>query len=297
MRAELPVRDGARGMSGIARIQAGRVARAVRELYGEAACVLPEDVASALEAALRAERSPLGCEVLRQIVENARVARRDNVPICQDTGMAVVFVDLGQDVHIEGGDLNAAIDEGVRAAVRGAGLRASTLTPLERKNFGDNTPAVTHVRVVPGNTVKITVAPKGFGSENMSGLYMLNPSDGEEGVIAAVVDAVRAAGGNPCPPVIVGVGIGGTAELAMLTAKRGLLRKIGSPSPDERVARMEEECLRRVNALDIGPMGLGGDITALAVHIAETPTHIAALPVAINMQCHCARHASRVIAN
>ena len=267
------------------------ITRMVCELYAQAACELPCDVTRALEGALMREESPLAQEILGQIVENARIAGRDNVPICQDTGMAVVFLDIGQDAHIVGGDLGGAVDEGVRQAVAQAGLRASVLSPLERVNTKDNTPAVLHIRIVPGEGVRITVAPKGFGSENMSRLFMLNPSDGAQGAMDAIVRAVAEAGGNPCPPVVVGVGIGGTAEVAMLTAKRALLREVGAPSSDGRVADMERQCLARINALGIGPMGTGGRVTALAVHIAETPTHIAGLPVAVNMQCHCARHA------
>ncbi len=272
-------------------VNAGAIADLACELYKRAACTLPDDVMQALGEALIREESPLGRETLSQIVDNARIAARHGVPICQDTGMAVVFIEIGQDVHIAGGPLAGAVDEGVRRAVREAGLRASVLSPLGRKNTGDNTPAVLNIQIVSGDRLEMTVAPKGFGSENMSRLFMLSPSDGAAGAAEAIVRAVREAGGNPCPPVVVGVGIGGTAELAMLTAKKSLLRKVGEPSPDARIAQMEAECKERINALGIGPMGLGGVVTALAVHIDETPTHIAALPVAVNMQCHCARHA------
>jgi fumarate hydratase subunit alpha len=272
-------------------VSAAAIARCVAALYRQAASALPQDVRAALGAAQVTEESPLGREVLCQIVENADIAARDGVPICQDTGMAVVFLSIGQDVHITGGDLRDAVNEGVRVAVREGGLRASVLSPLLRVNTGDNTPAVLHIDIVPGDGVDITVAPKGFGSENMSRLFMLNPSDGAEGAMDAIVRAVREAGGNPCPPVVVGVGVGGTAETAMLTAKKSLLRTLGEPSPDERVALMERTCLERINKLGIGPMGLGGRVTALAVHIDEVPTHIAGLPLAVNMQCHCARHA------
>lgn len=204
--------------------------------------------------------------------------------------MAVVFMDVGQDVHFTGGDINRAIEQGVRRAYREGYFRASVLTPLTRINTGDNTPAIVHMRIVPGEQVTLTAAPKGFGSENMSKLWMLTPSQGIEGVKDAVVETVRLAGGNPCPPVVVGVGIGGTAECAMLMAKHSLTRECGTPSADPMLAGMEKELLARINRLGIGPQGLGGRTTALAVHIEQMPTHIAGLPVAVNMQCHAARH-------
>ena len=209
--------------------------------------------------------------------------------------MAVIFMDVGQDVHLTGGDVNEAIENGVRRAYRDGCFRASVLSPLTRINTKDNTPAIVHTRIVPGERVTLTAAPKGFGSENMSKLWMLTPSQGVEGVKNAIVETVRLAGGNPCPPVVVGVGIGGTAERAMLMAKHSLTRECGTPSDDPMLADMERELLERINNLGIGPQGLGGRTTALAVHIEQMPTHIAGLPVAVNMQCHAARHKTAVI--
>ena len=209
--------------------------------------------------------------------------------------MAVVFMDVGQDVHLSGGDLTQAVDRAVCRAYRDGCFRSSVLDPLTRQNTGDNTPAVLYTRIVPGEQVEIAVAPKGFGSENMSRLGMLTPSQGLEGVLDFVVETVRLAGANPCPPVVVGVGIGGTAEGCMLLAKRQLLREVGAPSPDPALAQIERELLERINRLGIGPQGLGGDVTALAVHAAKTPTHLAGLPVAVNMQCHAARHKRAVL--
>lgn len=259
-------------------------------LCRSACCEIGDDVLALLEDGLRRERSPFGRDILRQLIENDRLACERQMPICQDTGMAVVFLDVGQDVHLTGGDLTEAVNAGVRRAYRDGCFRNSVLTPLERVNTGDNTPAVLHVRILPGEQVHITVAPKGFGSENMSRLGMLTPSQGREGVLDFVVETVRLAGANPCPPVVVGVGIGGTAESCMLLAKRQLTRSVGAPSQDPNLAEMERELLARINRLGIGPQGLGGDVTALAVHAAQTPTHIAGLPVAVNMQCHAARH-------
>lgn len=259
-------------------------------LCRSACCEIGDDVLALLEDGLRRERSPFGRDILRQLIENDRLACERQMPICQDTGMAVVFLDVGQDVHLTGGDLTEAVNAGVRRAYRDGCFRNSVLTPLERVNTGDNTPAVLHVRILPGEQVRITVAPKGFGSENMSRLGMLTPSQGREGVLDFVVETVRLAGANPCPPVVVGVGIGGTAESCMLLAKRQLTRSVGAPSQDPNLAEMERELLARINRLGIGPQGLGGDVTALAVHVAQTPTHIAGLPVAVNMQCHAARH-------
>ncbi|WP_102410681.1 fumarate hydratase [Beduinella massiliensis] len=259
-------------------------------LCRSACCEIGDDVLALLEDGLRRERSPFGRDILRQLIENDRLACERQMPICQDTGMAVVFLDVGQDVHLTGGDLTEAVNAGVRRAYRDGCFRNSVLTPLERVNTGDNTPAVLHVRILPGEQVHITVAPKGFGSENMSRLGMLTPSQGREGVLDFVVETVRLAGANPCPPVVVGVGIGGTAESCMLLAKRQLTRSVGAPSLDPNLAEMERELLARINRLGIGPQGLGGDVTALAVHVAQTPTHIAGLPVAVNMQCHAARH-------
>ena len=264
-------------------------------LFMSACCEIGEDVLSLLERNLRTEESPFGREVLRQLIENDHLAAQKKMPICQDTGMAVIFMDVGQDVHLTGGDVNEAIENGVRRAYRDGCFRASVLSPLTRVNTKDNTPAIVHTRIVPGEQVTLTAAPKGFGSENMSRLWMLTPSQGVEGVKNAIVETVRLAGGNPCPPVVVGVGIGGTAERAMLMAKHSLTRECGTPSDDPMLANMECELLERINKLGIGPQGLGGRTTALAVHIEQMPTHIAGLPVAVNMQCHAARHKTAVI--
>ena len=276
-------------------IDVSLVEETVRELFLRACCEIGEDVLSRLRAGLEAEESPFGRESLRQLIENDEAAAAHQMPICQDTGMAVVFFSVGQDVHFVGGDVGDAIERGVRRAYRDGFFRASVLDPLSRVNTGDNTPAVVHTRIVPGDRVEIIAAPKGFGSENMSRLWMLTPAQGVEGVNNAVVETVRQAGGNPCPPVVVGVGIGGTAERAMQMAKHSLTRDCGEPSPDAELAALERELLSRVNDLGIGPQGLGGRVTALAVHIEKAPTHIAGLPVAINMQCHAARHKTAII--
>jgi len=265
------------------------------QLFMSACCEIGSDVLDLLEKNLEIEESPFGKSVLQQLIENDRIAAARKMPICQDTGMAVIFMEVGQDVHFIGGDVNLAIENGVRRAYRDGYFRASVLTPLDRINTKDNTPAIVHIRLIPGEQVRLTAAPKGFGSENMSRLWMLTPSQGIEGVKDAIVETVKLAGGNPCPPVVVGVGIGGTAECAMLMAKHSLTRDCGTPSEDEYLASMERELLQRINRLGIGPQGLGGSTTALAVHIEQMPTHIAGLPVAVNMQCHAARHKSTVI--
>ena len=272
-----------------------RVEETVYALFLSACCEIGEDVLRLLQARYEDEESPFGREVLRQLIENDRLAAQRHMPICQDTGMAVIFMDVGQDVHFTGGDVNEAIERGVRRAYRDGCFRASVLTPLTRENTKDNTPAIVHLRLVPGEQVTLTAAPKGFGSENMSRLWMLTPAQGIEGVKNCIVETVRLAGGNPCPPVVVGVGIGGTAERAMLMAKHSLTRECGEPSDDPMLAQMEAELLSRINDLGIGPQGLGGRTTALAVHIEQMPTHIAGLPVAVNMQCHAARHKSATI--
>lgn len=276
-------------------IDIGRIEETVYALCRSACCEIGGDVLGLLEQGLARERSPFGREILRQLIENDRLACARHMPICQDTGMAVVFMDVGQDVHLAGGDLTQAVDSAVRRAYRDGCFRNSVLDPLTRKNTGDNTPAVLYTRIVPGEQVEIAVAPKGFGSENMSRLGMLTPSQGLEGVLDFVVETVRLAGANPCPPVVVGVGIGSTAEGCMLLAKRQLLRDAGAPSPDPELAQIERELLERINRLGIGPQGLGGDVTALAVHAAKAPTHLAGLPVAVNMQCHAARHKRAVL--
>ena len=267
------------------------IVQAVRSMTLKAASDLGEDVEGALKNALAAEESPVGKGVLDQIVRNVALAREGSDPICQDTGYHVFFVELGAEVHITGGRLGDAITEGLKRGSAEGYLRSSILgDPLDRVNTGDNTPPVIHVELVPGDRLKLTLAPKGGGSENMSRLAMLKPADGEEGVRRFVVETISLAGGNPCPPVVVGVGIGGTFEKCAMLAKKAVTRPIGSAHPIERYAKMERELLRDINNLGVGPMGLGGKITALAVHVETYPCHIASLPVAVNVNCHAARH-------
>lgn len=268
------------------------IEQSVYDLCRDACCVLGDDVSALIEKSITTEESPLARSILTETLKNARIAREEGLALCQDTGMMVIFLTIGQDVHIEGGGLYGAIQQGVRRSYRDHYFRKSILDPLKRINTGDNTPAVIHTEIVPGDTLDITAAPKGFGSENMSQLKMLKPSDGKEGAMDFIVDAVCQAGGNPCPPLIVGVGIGGNMELCCLLAKKALLRDAGSPHPDPEIAAMERALLTRINGLGIGPQGLGGTTTALAVHILTHPTHIAGLPVAVNIQCHVARHKS-----
>lgn len=273
-------------------IPACQITDAVARLSIEACYYLGEDVLAALCRARATEPSPSGRSVLDMILRNAEIARQGEFPLCQDTGMAVVLVELGQDVHIVGGDLNEAIAEGVRRGYRQGFLRKSVVErPFSaRINTGDNTPPVVHVSIVPGDRVKVVVMPKGGGSENMSYLRVFPPAAGREGVIDFVVECVEKSGANPCPPVIVGVGIGGTVEQTVFLAKKSLLREVGCPHPDAEVAALEAEILQRVNGLGIGPGGFGGRTTALAVHVETFPCHIASLPVAVNLQCHSARH-------
>lgn len=268
------------------------IEQAVYNLCADACCRLGGDVSRLIEKALETEESPLARDILTKTVENARIAGETGMALCQDTGMVVTFLSLGQDVHIEGDDLYAAVQQGVRRSYRDHYYRKSILDPLTRVNTGDNTPAVIHTKIVPGDQLTITVAPKGFGSENMSRLKMLKPSDGKKGAMDFIVETVEEAGGNPCPPLIVGIGIGGNMELCCLLAKKALIREAGASHPDPEIAAMERELLARINALGIGPQGLGGSTTALAVHILTHPTHIAGLPVAVNIQCHVARHQS-----
>ena len=271
-----------------------QVTQAVKTLFLEAALCPPEEVIARLKQAKEKEVSAQGREIFRQLLENAKIARSEGIPYCQDTGMAVVFAEVGQDVHLVG-DFEEAIHEGVRQAYQEGYYRKSVLSALERVNTGDNTPAVIHTRLVPGDKLKLVAAPKGFGSENMSALKMLKPSEGVEGVVDFVVSTAVAAGGNPCPPVVLGVGIGGTFEKAALMAKEELTRPIGQPSPDPRLAELEQEILARINALGLGPMGIGGSEYCLAVHIREYPTHLAGLPVAVNYCCHALRHSECIL--
>ncbi len=276
-------------------VESSRIVEPVRRLCLSACCNLPPDAEHALLFSLEAEKEGSAARsVLNQLIENQKIAREKQRPICQDTGMAVVFADIGRDVFIDG-DLEAAVNEGVRLAYTEGYLRKSVLDPVTRENTGDNTPAVLHVRFIPGDKIHLTVAPKGFGSENMSRLFMLPPSAGVEGIINCIVSAVRDAGASACPPVVVGAGIGGTMESCTLLAKRQLLRTLGEPAVRDDIAAIEREALRRLNESGIGPMGLGGAVTALAVHAAAEPTHIAGLPVAVNIQCHACRHASEEV--
>lgn len=276
-------------------IHASQITEVVKKLCIEANLYLGEDVLMAFDRLEKLEESPVGKEVFQQLKENARIAREEQVAICQDTGLAVVFVELGQDVHITGGDFNAAVNEGVRQGYKEGYLRKSACHCFSRVNTKDNTPAIIHLEMVPGEKVKITVAPKGGGSENMSTVMMLSPSEGKEGLKAKVVEWVKQAGSNPCPPVVVGVGIGGTYEQAALIAKKALLRPLGQKNPDAEIAALEEDLLTRINNLGIGPQGLGGRITALAVHAEMIPCHIASFPLAVNLNCHAHRHKEAII--
>jgi fumarate hydratase subunit alpha len=277
------------------RIKAETISEAVAKLCIEANRVLPDDVCTALAKAAETEESPVGRQMLNSLVENARIARTEQMPICQDTGMAVVFVELGQELKVEG-DLYAAIDAGVAKGYTDGYLRKSVVRhPLDRVNTGDNTPAIVHLRLVPGNQMKITVAPKGFGSENMGGIAMLKPAQGRKGVVDFVTAVVQAAGANPCPPIIVGVGLGGTMEYATYLAKRSLLRQVGTSAANPLDRELERELEQEINKLGIGPQGFGGRVTAFAVHVESYPTHIAGLPVAVNINCHAARHAETIL--
>ena len=268
----------------------------IREMCIEANHFLTDDMKNVFENAVKNEESALGKQVLGQLEENLKVAGEDMIPICQDTGMAVVFINVGQDVHLTGGDITDAINEGVRRGYVEGYLRKSVVKdPIYRENTKDNTPAVIHFNIVPGDKVDITVAPKGFGSENMSRVFMLKPADGIEGVKEAILTAVKDAGPNACPPMVVGVGIGGTFEKCAYLAKKALTRDLNEESPVEYVRNLEKEMLEKINKLGIGPGGLGGTQTALAINIETYPTHIAGLPVAVNICCHVNRHSHRVI--
>jgi len=277
-------------------IHVSKIIDAVEKLCIDSNYYLNEDIYKALAAALNAEKSENGRMVLETIIKNAEIAADEKMPICQDTGMAVVFLEVGQDVRITGGNLYDAIQEGVRRGYKNGYLRFSVVKdPLKRGNTGDNTPAVIHTEIVDGDGLKIEAAPKGFGSENMSAVSMLKPSDGVEGVASFILKTVSEAGANPCPPVIVGVGIGGTMEKAALLAKKALLRPLHSRSADPHIAELERNLLIEINKLGIGPAGIGGTTTALAVNIETYPTHIAGLPVAVNIGCHATRHASVIL--
>ena len=272
------------------------ISKNIKEMCIEANHFLSKDMDIAMKNAVSTEKSPLGKKILSQLQDNLKIAGKDMIPICQDTGMAVVFLEIGQDVHFEGGNLEDAVNEGIRRGYVDGYLRKSVVKdPILRENTKDNTPGIIHYKIVPGDQVKIKVAPKGFGSENMSCVFMLKPADGIEGVKEAVLTAVKDAGPNACPPMVVGVGIGGTFEKCALMAKEALTREVGSHSDIPYVKELEEELLERINKIGIGPGGLGGSTTALAVNVNTYPTHIAGLPVAVNICCHVNRHVIRTI--
>ena len=272
------------------------ISKNIKEMCIEANHFLSKDMDIAMKNAVSTEKSPLGKKILSQLQDNLKIAGKDMIPICQDTGMAVVFLEIGQDVHFEGGNLEDAVNEGIRRGYVDGYLRKSVVKdPILRENTKDNTPGIIHYKIVPGNQVKIKVAPKGFGSENMSRVFMLKPADGIEGVKEAVLTAVKDAGPNACPPMVIGVGIGGTFEKCALMAKEALTREVGSHSDIPYVKELEEELLERINKIGIGPGGLGGSTTALAVNVNTYPTHIAGLPVAVNICCHVNRHVIRTI--
>jgi fumarate hydratase subunit alpha len=273
-------------------IDSKKIIETVSKLFQEACLYLPEDVLVALKEAREKEESPAAKDVLARLIENTEIAAKEKIPLCQDTGAAVVFLELGQDVHITGGDLYTAINEGVRQGYEKGYLRKSMVNQpfSSRLNTKDNTPAIIHADIIPGNKLKISVMPKGGGSENCSRLTVMPPAEGLQGIIDFVVNLVEESGSNPCPPVIIGLGIGGTTDKAMILAKKALFRRVGESNPDPEVADLEKEILQCVNNLGIGPMGYGGRTTALAVHAETFPAHMASLPVAVNIQCWCARH-------
>jgi len=277
-------------------LSCGQIAEAVAELCVRANTVLPREIRILIEDAGKSEKSPAGREVLGDLCENYRLAEREGLPICQDTGMAVVFAEVGQEVHITGGGFEDAINEGVRLGYERGFLRKSVVSdPLRRVNTGDNTPAVIHTRVVPGREIRLCLAPKGFGSENMSAMKLFLPSCSSGEILDFIVKTVEDAGSNPCPPVIVGVGLGGTIEMAALLSKKSLVRPMDKRNSDPFYAELEEKALKRINALGLGPQGFGGSTTALAVNIETFPTHIAGLPCVVNMSCHATRHAETVL--
>ncbi|MBW2085826.1 MAG: fumarate hydratase [Deltaproteobacteria bacterium] len=276
-------------------IDADLIRRTIKDLFLQANFVLSPDVIAAFEKGKTIEESPVGRDIFDRLLENAALAKEHRIPICQDTGLAIIFVDLGQEVHIVGGDLESALEQGVRQAYQEGFLRKSVCHPLTRKNTGDNTPITIHTTVVPGDKLRLVAMPKGGGGENMSRLFMLPPSAGWAGVKEKVVQTVDEAGPNPCPPLVVGVAVGGSFELAAREVKKALLRPVGQPNPDPEAAALEAELLEAVNNTGIGPQGLGGRVTALAVHLKLLPCHIASLPLAVNLQCHAARHAEAVL--
>jgi len=279
------------------KVKSSQITDKIKELFLKANFYVNPDLIQRLKKALEEENSPIGKYVLQMIIENNKIASKEEVPICQDTGLAVVFVEVGQEVHLIDGDFTEAINRGVREAYLEGYLRKSVVDDpvFERKNTKTNTPAIIYTDIVPGDKIKLLVMPKGFGSENMSTIAMLRPADGEKGIVDFVVETVKKAGPNPCPPTIIGVGIGGTIDKAMVIAKKAIVRKINQPNKNLKYAVLEKEILTKINNLGIGPAGLGGNITSLAVHIDYLPTHIAGLPVAVNVCCHAARHAEGII--
>ncbi|HEX2964226.1 MAG TPA: fumarate hydratase [Syntrophorhabdaceae bacterium] len=270
-------------------IHVDTISNSIEELFIEANFNLPNDVLNAIDAAVSSEKSSAGKEVLQELVTNAAIARRERIPICQDTGLAVLFLEIGQDVHISGGDLSSALSKGVRSAYEKGFLRKSCCDPFTRVNTGDNTPPIVHVKVVPGDSLKITAMPKGGGSENCGEVRMLTPAQGRDGVKAFVVEMVKRGGPNPCPPIIVGVGIGGNLETSALLSKEALMIPLNQRNADPEIALLEKELLEEINDTGIGPQGYGGSVTALDVHVIKIPCHIASLPVAVNIQCHAHR--------
>ncbi|HUV45895.1 MAG TPA: fumarate hydratase [Dehalococcoidia bacterium] len=278
-------------------IKVSDITETISRLFQEACYYLPEDVVAALKKAREEEESPMACYALDRILENIEFAAKEQIAICQDTGVAIVFLELGQEVHITGGDLYTAVNKGVSQGYVNGYLRKSVVRQpiLTRANTKDNTPAMIYTDIVPGDKLKVIAKPKGGGSENMTRLTVLTPAQGRQGIIDYVVNRVDESGSNPCPPIIVGVGVGGTTEKTMMLSKKALLRKVGEPNPDTEAAALEKEILSRVNALGIGAMGFGGRVTALAVHVETAPCHIASLPVAVNLQCWCARHKEAIL--
>ncbi|MEA3358089.1 MAG: fumarate hydratase [Thermodesulfobacteriota bacterium] len=279
----------------IREISTKEIVKVVRDLCMDANYNLGDDVLLAFDKAIENERSEPGREVLKELKENAGIARKEKAPICQDCGLAVVFIEIGQDVHITDGELKEAINEGVRQGYKDGYLRKSACNPFTRENTGDNTPAIIHMEIVPGSNIKITFAPKGGGAENMSRVTMLTPAAGLEGIEEFVINRVKESGSNPCPPTIIGIGIGGTFERSAILAKKAILRDIGDRNPDQYLAKIEEGLLTKINKLGIGPMGYGGNTTSLDVFIEAEPCHIASLPLAVNVQCHAARHKEAII--
>ena len=279
----------------VSEIHVDEIRDRVAQMCIDAAYALSDDVLTALDRAIEIETAPAAREIIRQLKENARIAREDHIPLCQDTGIAIFFVEIGQDLRIKNGFIAEAINEGVRKGYRDGYLRKSVVDPLTRRNTGDNTPAIIYTELVPGDKLRISFMPKGGGSENMSVIRMLNPTEGMDGIRNFVLECVQKAGANPCPPVVIGVGIGGDFEKAALLAKKALLRPVGSPNLKLELSSLEEMLLKAVNKTGIGPEGLGGKVTTLAVHVESFPCHIASLPVAVNINCHAARHKTIIL--